>query len=201
MTEDDVFEILRRLESGIQDSSIRYVYYSESTGNVLAIRNYIESGDELPYIEVDESELEKDRNLTDYKVIERQGQFILIKLDIEWPKFNVNDDIHKIEKINQIDEDYDLLIRQDNYDKKFCFIISNELIEKLSRLRSNEREIVAYVTAENDPNILYLTVRFKANKLIEDKKIYIDFSGYDGDIPCSIYTKRIFENYKHLDSR
>jgi hypothetical protein len=180
-----------------------YVYYDPHTGSVLHIRNY-EEIDLYPHIVVLSSELpEKNRNLSDYSVVEKNGEFKLTNKKVDLIKFNINEDIHMVKKIIT-DEDssvFDILIKQDNQEKKFYIIMSESLANRMENLWKNKRDIIMYVTSENDPNILYSTISFDAVLLIENKSITVEFDDYDGLLPCTFFTKKIFENYKHWDMR
>lgn len=194
----DIFDILRKLEN-TSNKPKHYVYYDPSNGKVLHIRNYPES-DVYPFVELESEELDDEsRKLTDFQIVFNGGVPSLIKkIDIAI-KFDVNLDIYKIEKINQeADLNIDLIIEQDNINRRFIFVLSNNLfVESLS----DDRELIFYVTAENDPNILYQTIRFPVRKLIKTRKLRIFFDGYENKEPCNIYTKKIFETNLHLDKR
>ena len=180
-----------------------YVYYDPHTGSVLHIRNY-EEIDLYPHIVVLSSELpEKNRNLSDFLVLEKNGEFKLTNKKIDLIKFDIDQDIHMIEKIKDANSPtFDILIKQDNQEKKFYFIMSDVLVSRLENLWKREKDIIMYVTAENDPNILYSTIRFDAFRLIKYSATVIDFDdGYDGATPCTIFTRKLFQNYKHWDMR
>jgi hypothetical protein len=180
-----------------------YVYYDPATGTVLHIRNYQET-DIYPFIVVSSAELSnKNRSLSDYSVVEKNGEFKLTNKKVDLIKFNINEDIHMVKKITT-DEDssvFDILIKQDNQEKKFYIIMSESLANRMENLWKNKRDIIMYVTSENDPNILYSTISFDAVLLIENKSITVEFDDYDGVLPCTFFTKKIFENYKHWDMR
>jgi hypothetical protein len=203
---DDIFKRLKELEEGNSNNRL-YVYYEPSNGKVIHIRNY-EEIDIFPYISVLETEFgEENRDLNNYRVIEKQGEFKLVKKDNIIIKYDVDNDIHLIKKISkeefEKDTDFDILIRQERKLKKLKKIhieLSKELVFKLSQSWvENERMVVMFITAENDPNILYSTVKFKLQDLIDAGVLAIQLTGYDPSLPCDIVTKKIFNNYKHLE--
>lgn len=198
----DIFEILRNLEK-VQQNTIHFVYYDPTTRKVIHVRNYKEQ-DALPCFETNSPLLtDETRNISDFSVIEKSGKLELVKVERGWPLFDVNDDIHKIPKtkmdINEID--WDILIRQDNKNKKFYIRLSDAMITKLgSALQDESKRILMYVTEEGDPNVLYSKIDIDTRSFVYGS-IEIDFDDYDGALPCTIVTKKIFENYIHLDLR
>jgi hypothetical protein len=200
---DDIFKRLKELEEGNSNNSL-YVYYDPSNGKVIHIRNY-EEIDVFPHIKIPLKEIdEKDRDIINYRVIEKQGQFKLLRLSDVEIKFNVNNDIHMIKKISTKDfeenPDFDILVKQERHSQKFQIFLSTELAIKLSNTwDSNQRNIVMYITAENDPNILYSTLKFKLNDLVTTKPMVIKLKNYNSLLPCNIVTRKIFDNYKHLE--
>jgi hypothetical protein len=198
---DDVFELLKQLENNKNDN-IYYVYYDPITGNIMHIRNYQET-DEFPCLKVESDLLsDENRSLTDYKVVEKQGEYSLIKLDKKVPEFKINDEIYQIEKYYVRNDvlGYDILIEQNNKSKEFKIKLSDELRIRLEYADNLSNKMILYVTAENDPNILYKTIDISIRYLIDNIFKIIDFDDYDGT-PCNIFTRKIFENYKHLDKR
>jgi hypothetical protein len=198
----NIFDILRRLENPAPINK-HYVYYDPDNGKVLHIRNYPEQ-DEYPFIELESEDLDLDndaRKLTDYRIVYRKNIPKLIKQEDYIIKSDVKTDIYKIDKIFELDENLytDLLIIQDNQNLRFSFHLSKDVLDRVSELINQKRELVFYITAENDPNILYQTIKFPIKKIKDNKKILIAFNGYDNSQPCSIYTKKLFEINLHLD--
>jgi hypothetical protein len=198
MSDIDVFDLLTKLENAVETDK-RFVYYNAADGSVLHIRNYIEE-DTSPYIEVDKKELNDAKSLTDYMVIPQNNKMVLIILQTEWPDFDINNDIYEIEKTNEKPEEYDFLIVQDNKKKNFTISLSKTLCYKLKGIPDQSRDIILYITSENDPNILYSTIFLSSKDLIKGKYAIHKFDlDYDGSVPCNIYTRKLFENYKHWE--
>jgi len=200
---DDIFKRLKELEEGNSNNSL-YVYYDPSNGKVIHIRNY-EEIDVFPHIKIPLTDIdEKNRDIINYRVIEKQGQFKLLRLSDVEIKFNVNNDIHMIEKISTKDfeenPNYDILVKQERHSQKFQIFLSTELAIKLSNTwDNNQRNVVMYITAQNDPNILYSTLKFKLTDLVTTNPMIIKLKNYNSLLPCNIVTRKIFDNYKHLE--
>ena len=115
--------------------------------------------------------------------------------------FKVDDSLHRI-----IDQEYAITDKQDiklTYNKKdstmtICFASESPLMEidengtKKKLHWRGDADMIFYVTAYNDPNILYDKFNFKLNDIINNSPtVKLD------NIPdrFSVYTNRIFRNY------
>ena len=135
MTEDEIFEYLKKQEEEMNKKPVFYVHYNISTGVIINFRNYLETTDPLPYISLTEEELNEplDKfNISNYKVVKENGK---TKLEVFVPEdlslSKIDDFIYEIPKIKctnseNITEPYDLLIEQDNISKEFRVRISDE---------------------------------------------------------------------------
>ena len=193
---DNIFDILRQMETAVV-STKRYVYYDLKTGQVIHIRNYIDDSDTFPYIEVEYDKVADDRPMTDYMVVEKKGEFTLLKLDRSNSIINIGDEIYKLPKytIAANVENCELLIVQDNQNKRFQITASASLYFEFS---NKIKMLPLFVTSESDPNILYTTMMVPMASLSNLGNFFVEFGNYDGS-PCSIYVQKIFEDYKHLE--
>jgi hypothetical protein len=194
---DNIFDILRQMEAAVV-STKRYVYYDLKSGQVMHMRNYIDDSDTFPYLEIEADTIAHEKfAISDYVVIEKKGEFTLLKVDRSFFEIIVNNEIYKLPKYTLAAnvENCELLIVQDNNLNQFQISASSDLYSKFS---SKIKVIPLYVTYEDDPNILYSTILIPISKLINQEKICVDFGNYDGS-PCSIYVQKIFEDYKHLE--
>ena len=130
------------------------------------------------------------------------AQFMLENQKIRSLSKLIYDEIYQIEKYYVRNDvlGYDILIEQNNKSKEFKIKLSDELRIRLEYADNLSKKMILYVTAENDPNILYKTIDISILYLIDNIFKIIDFDDYDGT-PCNIFTRKIFENYKHLDKR
>lgn len=206
----DVFEFLKQLEAQNKGEKKFYAYYDPSTGEIIHFRNYFED-DSYPFIEVSETEIDtpiEQFDLKSYLVLKKGDKVQLTKIDtissILGNSTNIDDLIYQIPKVNLNEvnnkEDYDLIIEQDNFEKVFRIRLSEETKEKFLRLNSIQQNFSVYVTAANDPNILYKTLEFKINDLIVKDGYVIKFDDFDGE-SCNLFSIKYFQNYLHVDNR
>ena len=206
----DVFELLKQLE--FQNSSEKkfYIYYDPSTGEIIHFRNYFED-DSLPFIEITESEFDspvENFDLKKYLVLKKDDKPELVKSDtisILLEKMtNIDDLIYQLPKVKSeefdLDNENDLVIEQDNLEKVFRIVLSARMKEKFLRYRSMQQNLNVYVTAENDPNILYKTLEFKMRDLIDNDSYIIEYGDFDGE-DCNLFSVKYFQSYLHVDKR
>lgn len=206
----DVFELLRLREEQNKLEKKYYVYYEPSTGEIIHFRNCLEN-DSYPYIEILESELDipplefESRN---YFVSQKNKKLELVKKnDAAETQFNIDNVVYQIPKViakarNQLKKNpYDLLIEQNNKDRVFRLKFSSEM-KKMYYDRENllQLKLHIYVTAEDDPNILYQILEFKMYDLITNAYYTIPFEDFNGE-KCNLFSKKYFHLYLHADIR
>lgn len=207
MDQDDIeaMALFHEIISSSKAPIMYYFYYDPSTGNIVHFRNYLEV-DEYPYLEVRQTEIESDISIGDYQIIDTDGTKKLIKKDKSVDNITkIDDTIHQISKkisspdlkISQANYQFDLLIEQDNIKKEFRIHLSGAMKDQYHLNSNSNQHIFCYVTAENDPNILYKTLDIPLRKLLQLQYYTISYSDYDGT-PCNIFSMRYFQNYLHL---
>jgi hypothetical protein len=207
--DEDIFETLRKLEESIKNPSFDYyIHYDPQTGKIIHIRNYKDEIESLPSLIVKSDEFDQHNiSIHSHSVIELDGKKTLKKLANPYKTPIVDDFIHMIPKkkvkpnfkISKVNVDYDLLIEQDNLKNEFRIRLSKQLREQ-AKGEASDRKIILFVTASNDPNILYKTLEIPMIKIVENDFYAIDFDDYDGEI-SNIYSIRYFKQYLHLDIR
>ena len=168
------------------------------------MRNYLEI-DELPYLVYPKANFESEIILDDYQVVDKDGKKQLVKKDKQITISKIDDSVHQIYKqladpsvkISQINYRFDLLIEQDNTKKEFRIRLSGLIKDQYHQGLISKQHIVCYVTAENDPNILYKTLDIPLNNLLQYHYYTIPYDDYDST-PCNIFSIRYFHNYLHL---
>lgn len=209
MIDEKIFEILRKQEEELLKEKPFYIHYNPSDGVIQGFRNYLDDTDSLPFLEFYKDELPvslEEFKITDYKVIEKNKKLVLEKIEQieDLPHIdNVIHQVKKMESVKGVDLNYlpfDLLIEQNNIDKKFYIRLSKELREKYKNLKVNEKAMSAYVTAENDPNILYKTLRFTLSDLVKYNYYTLTFDDFTGN-KSNIFLVKYFQNYLHVDTR
>ena len=204
----DIFELLKQKEQESKKEKKFYVYYEPSTGEIIHLRNYLEK-DSHPFITISESDIEESlKNFTvkDYLVLEKKKKMTLVKIDkITIDQFNIDDIIYQIPKVvvknrNQIKKHYyDIAIEQNNKDKVFRLKLSADAKNNFLP-QQNLRQLILniYVTAENDPHILYQTLEFKLEDLLDHQFFTIKFDKFNG-ANCNLFAKKYFQTYLHAD--
>lgn len=206
----DVFELLRLREEQNKLEKKYYVYYDTSSGEIIHFRNCLEN-DSYPYIEISESDLDvpilqfESRN---YFVSQKNKKLELVrKNDNAELEFNIDNVVYQIPKVevksrNQLKKNpYDLLIEQNNKDRVFRLKFSPEM-KKMYYDRENllQTKLHIYVTAEDDPNILYQILEFKMYDLITHEFYTIPFEDFN-EKRCNLFAKKYFHLYVHADVR
>jgi hypothetical protein len=208
--DEDIFETLRKLEESIKNPSFNYyIYYDSENGKVMHIRNYKDESDPLPMLVIRNDEFDRNSiSIHSHSVIEVDGKKTLKKIVNLYKTPPVDDFIHLIPKkeikpkvkISEKTFEFDLLIEQDNIKKEFRVRLSKELRDQASVEVGNDRKLMIFVTATNDPNILYKTLEVPMQSLVQDNYYSIKFDDYDGE-SSNIYSIRYFKQYLHLDIR
>jgi hypothetical protein len=203
----DIFERLELLQSQINSPKKIYIYYEVSTGAITTVSPNTDVDDINPYLEVFESDLtDPITNLEEFIVIENDGKMEIAKANDVQSKLSTIDDIiyqlHKISydptiKISQANYKFDLLIEQDNIKKEFRLRVSDPIKSQYQKSINLDQSMLFFVTADNDPNILYQTIDISMFNLLKHHYFTIPYNGYDG-ILCNIFSRRYFQNYLHI---
>jgi hypothetical protein len=201
--DEDIFERLKRQEQSIQEERQFYIHYEPTNGDIVNFRNYLEVSDSLPFIVVKETEMEvtlEQFERRDYLVLERDKVMKLVKVDTYSNNlFNIENLVYQIPRRTEITQDYEILVEQDNPNEIFRISLSDEMKEKFQTFRSVQRIMHLYVTAKDDPNILYKTLQFNVAEILSAPAI-IPFDEFKGD-SCNIYLTKYFQSYLHVDIR
>lgn len=205
MTDQDIFELLKKQEEAIRKKPVFYVHYEQVSNRILSLRNYLDTTDPYPYIELSEDTFNfssPEFNISNYIVdpIDK----IIKKFENELVQVTTIDSyIYEIPKVvskTQVNKPFDLLIEQDNSLKEFRLSLSKDLREKFGSQKLILQEITVYVTAVNDPNVLYKTLKCSFTDVIQNEYHVIPFGDFE-DSEANIYSMRYFENYLHVDLR
>jgi hypothetical protein len=207
--DEDIFETLRKLEDSIKNQSFNYyIYYDSQTGKIIHIRNYEEIDDPFPSLAVSNEDFDHHNiSIHSHSIIEVDGKKTVKKMVNPYKTPVVDDFIHMLPKKQLLPKakipktyEFDLLIEQDNVKKEFRLRLSKELRSAATNTTEADRKIVMFVTASNDPNILYKTLEVPMASIVNDNFYAIGFDDYDGT-PSNIYSIRYFKKYLHLDIR
>ena len=120
--------------------------------------------------------------------------YVLKRNSIEDPIYDVNGYIFKVKN----DEDADIKVIQDLPNTCWKFFISEKLRETIVDKQVSLKTTLSFsITEENNPNILYRTLKFPFSQLVNDFYIIKDFKEqyeFDGK-PISVYTIKRFDTY------
>lgn len=211
---DEIFRKLKEQDEQLElmrtTKPVFYAHYDRSTKRLLSFRNYLEETDINPHIVVTEDDL--DVPLAEFSV---DTQIIVFK--DKKPKIErvlpanvgitkIDDFIYEIPKIvsekrlTYRDHRFDLMIEQNNEKEEFRIKLAKTIRQKYSLQSFNHQLMYVYVTAVNDPNILYKTLKFTFGELIQHEYHTIKFDDFKGD-EVNIYAFKYFDDYLHVDVR
>lgn len=206
--EDPIFEILRQQEEALKKKPIFYVHYDPVTFLGINLRNYLDNNDPLPYIEITEKDFDSadpSFTISNYRIIATEKKLVKIEEKII-PISKIADFIYEIpkvvskERITYKDRPFDLQIEQNNTLREFRIKLSKPLKEKFILQGKNNQTMHVYVTALNDPNILYKTLKFTFGELIQHEYYTLPFDDFNGDM-ANVYALKYFQDYVHVDIR
>jgi len=206
--EDPIFEILRQQEEALKKKPIFYIHYDPVSFLGVNLRNYLDTTDTLPYIELTENDFDlSDPSFTisNYRIMANEKKLEKIEEKVI-PISKIADFIYEIPKIiskdriTYKDRPFDLLIEQNNPLKEFRIKLSKPLKEKFALQGKNNQSMHVYVTALNDPNILYKTLEFTFGELIQHEYYTLSFDDFNGDM-ANVYALKYFQDYIHVDIR
>lgn len=205
---DPIFDILRKQEELLKAKPIFYIHYDPVTLSCINMRNYLEPNDTNPNIELSLDDCnfnDPSFSICNYSVDLKSKK--LVKNAESTPVIvKMADFIYEIPKIKSkvrllySDHPYDLSIEQNNPLGEFRIKLSKPLREKYYKEGKNAQEIYVYVTALNDPNILYKTLKFTFGNLIENEYYTLPFGDFNG-YEANVYALKYFEEYIHVDIR
>lgn len=206
MNEKEIFELLRKQEEAIKKPPVFYIHYDNTTKRIVSLRNYLDDSDIHPYFELTQEDFDfssPEFNIANYMVDTSEKKLKKLGLDVievctidtfiyEIPK------IETLKRITYEDHPFDLLIEQNNPLREFKIKLSKNLRESLALKNIFSQEMFVYVTAINDPNILYKTLKFTFGDVIYNEYFTIPFEDFDG-YKSNVYAFRYFEKYLHVD--
>jgi len=193
----------------------QFVFYDPNTGDLKGFSNSNTELD-LPFITLNIEEINQiidgTRPIYEYKVIfsPNEKEFVLIHVNDEEDVLqSINDIIYQIPfKIDtsvplEFDSANDITIVQDYIDTCWKIYINGDLANTLAKRKlyfDNIYEL--YVTALNDPNVLYKTMTVPLKELITNFYYIIPFDDLDyNEAKISIYSRRLFNKYQYIKNK
>jgi hypothetical protein len=193
----DVFDELEKLMN--PEVPDYYVYYNPLNGTIVGIhRSY--QGDEFPYIH--SKNISIDVNEIDYIVIDQDGIKRIVKKQQVYNSSDVFTSIpvtfaSKDVIISEANYTFDILFDQNNFEETLTIRLSGALRDQYQNNLNLKRKFGFYITADNDPNILYRSIIVSLSDLINNTFYKIDLKNIDDEI-YSIFLKKYFTNYIHV---
>jgi len=192
----------------------RHVYYDTDTGIIKSISN----GQELnmPYVLVHFNQvkdiLEGKDHVENYKIIfsPDDKDFVFIKKDDEEDTFqSIDEIIFQLPAIVdtsyplQYDPFNDITIVQDYTETCWKIYMNGSLAISLkSKHLYFDKEFHFYITAYNDPNILYKTMMIPIKDLVDNFYHIMPFDSIDyNETKVSIFTRKIFTKYQYIKTK
>jgi len=204
----DPFEELVLLKQLLVQEIKYYFYYDLPSGDITSILSYVDPNEENPYIEIskDNPLLNiNDLNKINFQVIESDNKRTLTRRKINFDLIKKIDDIIYMmprehipvgTKISESEYKFDILIEQDTINREFRVRMSGYNRDQYDHKIESKNILVFFVTADNDPTILYKKLEIPVKHLINNKYFSI---AYDSDIDqCNIFSNRYFQDYIHL---
>jgi hypothetical protein len=179
------------------------VHFDPECGKVVSVGNSI-LDDGFPYIKVRYSEVEKilsgHETVDQYKVLldpDTKEYSLETWYDSTIKILSWDENMYRIPLVEQASESSDVILYQNLKDKTWTFKIRWDIFNVISR--SNNRLATYtefYVTRANDANVLLQTIRFNVDHINDKGETFIQ--GIDFDQPISVYCRKIFNTYAHV---
>ena len=166
--------------------------FDKDTGTILSVGR--EHGDN--FIQIAERQaiefLNLEKNTIDYHVVWKNKKHTLE----EKAKVQVSESIVAMNDHYQIPEnnkDCNLIFTQDEKNNKWIITANDDFITEVTKSQGLFQNI--FVTAKNNPNVYYGTIRVDFDFLKNKKELVIESMAGKN---CSLYCKNVYNNYQHV---
>jgi hypothetical protein len=212
LTDEDLKTYQREIS---KTNDVRYVFYDPESGIVKSIAFSYENQTDpyvtVPFLQVADI-LDGKEFYYNFKVVfsPDEKDFVLIKKEEEQEILeSIHDVIFQIPF--SIDTTYpliydsmnDLTFVQDYADTCWKIYINGKLADSLREKRLYfDKYYSIYVTARNDPNLLYKTIEIPFKELVENYYYILPFDKIDTDeVPVSLFCKKMFTKYQYIKTK
>lgn len=188
---------------------IFYINFDASTGEIKKITN--RKDDAFPYIEIDK-ETHADfvlarKSAFDYLVLpsgDDEKTYKLTEKHKDLLDFDVDKSVHNIKKVDQINIDNGIVIKQDLKNGTWTFSVTPKLKSFLTTTTYyKDKTHYFYVTNEDDPNILLDNLEVPMWKILYKDEETLE--GTDLKVAqtpnVSVYCGKVFKNYIHIQEK
>jgi len=181
----------------------RYAIFNPTNGDLISVTN--SQPKEGSYIPVEEKEVSSIVNGTEpmsyyyvhYNKTKKEYQ-LRTRNNFDIDSYYVDDLIYEV-KEEQI-KDADIRITKNVKDTCWKFSIGGDLKANILAQKVSFKQIMFFsITKKNDPNILYKTISFNFEDLVDGKYIVLSFDSkfeFDNE-PIGIYTIKRFDKYMY----
>jgi len=181
----------------------RYAIFNPTNGDLISVTN--SQPKEGSYIPVEEKEVSSIVNGTEpmsyyyvhYNKTKKEYQ-LRTRNNFDIDSYYVDDLIYEV-KEEQI-KDADIRITKNVKDTCWKFSIGGDLKANILAQKVSFKQIMFFsITKKNDPNILYKTISFNFEDLVDGKYIVLPFDSkfeFDNE-PIGIYTIKRFDKYMY----
>lgn len=204
----DPFKELELLKQLLVQEVKYYFYYDLPSGEIISILNQVDFNEINPYIEISATDPLVNIDVLNkvyFQVIEVDNQRVLTRKKINFDSIKKIDDIIYMVprkdiqqgiEISETNYKFDILIEQDTVKKEFRIRMSGYNRDQYDQKNESKNILVFFVTADNDPTILYKKLEIPVKHLISNKYFSIPYD--HGIDKCNIFSNRYFQDYRHL---
>jgi len=211
ITEEQLEEFNRRFGEPNLD---RFVNYIPETGEIKSISSVQDYNLASVVVQLNQVQgiLEGTDQIDNYKIVfsPDEKDFVFTRKDEEEDLLqSINEVIFQLPfSINTayptvFDPYNDITIIQDYVDTCWKFYINGVLANSLKeRSLYFDKDFHFYVTAYNDPNVLYKTLEVSMKELIHNYYCILPFDNSDyEEIQISIFTRKLFTKYQYIKTK
>jgi len=186
-----------------------YRLYFDKEGNIISLTkesNTININDAwLTHdFEQDQIQILKGKNLARYIVVQDpnvDGVYSIELKNLDQKVINVdNSFLYHLEKSNNDSENFEILCTMSP--KNLVVQLTNTVKEEYREVdaakakRKNQKVLYFYITAPNDPHVLFQEIEIQLKELLINNEVNIELQKNVSG--CSLYTKKIFDKYKFI---
>jgi hypothetical protein len=194
-----LIDFLSKIKIEISKKIYYYIYFDNTTQKIEKITKEKDLLDNFKFIKVELSEVEDfingKKRFEDYRVIysSKFNNFVLTEIKNVSKIKDINEKIFKIPKLIK-NKSYNIVIQQDNNKKCWNFFINKQL--KFTEDLNDS--FFFMITKKNDPNILYKTINFNKNNLVDNcVSVPYTYKVEESLTNLSIYTNKTLNTYAH----
>jgi len=183
-----------------------YLNFKEQTGHIWKLTNELDTS--TPYLEVDVETYrqfaKEEKRMDDYVIVPSGKENLKYEIkskNRDFMTFDVDDSIHQITKVAQVDINNAFIITQNVKDGEWAVSLTPQLKNLLNQTNYyKEKSSLVYVTQEDNPNILLDKLDVKMWTILYDDEFILENTNKEvaKRTDVSLYCGKVFENYLHV---